>query len=107
MNASPFLRRVSLVLCFSALARIAFGQAPQIKGQFEPEVGQAGKDVVWVPTPQLLVERLLDLAKTASQDYVIGLGSGDGGAVITAPKPGAGARALEYNPDVVPPPMRS
>ena len=101
MNASPFLRRVSLVLCFSALARIAFGQAPQIKEQFEPEVGQAGKDVVWVPTPQILVEKMLDLAKTATQDYVIDLGSGDGRTVITASKRGARALGIEYNPDMV------
>src|SRR6266699_2867081 len=101
MNASQFLRRASLVLCFSALARIAFGQAPQIKEQFEPEVGQAGKDVVWVPTPQVLVEKMLDLAKIATQDYVIDLGSGDGRTVITASKRGARALGIEYNPDMV------
>ncbi len=45
---------------------------------FEPTVGQAGKDVVWVPTPQTLVEKMLDIAKVTPKDYLIDLGSGDG-----------------------------
>ncbi|MGH9348617.1 MAG: SAM-dependent methyltransferase, partial [Vicinamibacterales bacterium] len=48
----------------------------------EPEVGQEGKDVVWVPTPQAVVETMLDLAKVTPQDFVIDLGSGDGRTVI-------------------------
>jgi precorrin-6B methylase 2 len=68
---------------------------------FEPQVGQAGKDVVWVPTPQTLVDKMLDMAKTTSRDYVIDLGSGDGRTVITAAKRGARAMGIEYNPDMV------
>jgi hypothetical protein len=68
MNASQFRRWATLPLCFSALAAIAFGQAPQVKQQFEPQVGQAGKDVVWVPTPQQLVDKMLDLAKVTPVD---------------------------------------
>jgi SAM-dependent methyltransferase len=68
---------------------------------FEPTVGQAGKDVVWVPTPQALVEKMLDLAKVTPQDYVMDLGSGDGRTVITAAKRGATAQGIEYNPDMV------
>ena len=68
---------------------------------FEPQVGQAGKDVVWVPTPQVLVDKMLDLAKVTPQDFVMDLGSGDGRTVITAAKRGARALGIEYNPDMV------
>ena len=68
---------------------------------FEPQVGQEGKDVIWVPTPQALVDKMLDMAKVTSQDYVIDLGSGDGRTVITAAKRGAKALGIEYNPDMV------
>jgi SAM-dependent methyltransferase len=63
-------------------------------------VSQAGKDVVWVPTPQELVNKMLDMAKITPQDYVIDLGSGDGRIVITAAKRGARALGIEYNPDM-------
>jgi precorrin-6B methylase 2 len=68
---------------------------------FEPTVGQAGKDVVWVPTPQALVEKMLDLAKVTPQDFLMDLGSGDGRTVITAAKRGLRAQGIEYNPDMV------
>jgi precorrin-6B methylase 2 len=69
--------------------------------EFQPEVGQAGKDVVWVPTPQALVDKMLDMAKVTPKDYVIDLGSGDGRTVITAAKRGSKALGIEYNPDMV------
>ena len=68
---------------------------------FEPTSGQAGKDVVWVPTPQPTVEKMLDMAKITPQDYHMDLGSGDGRTVITAAKRGATAMGVEYNPDMV------
>ncbi len=68
---------------------------------FEPKVGQRGKDVVWVPTNQNLVDKMLDMAKVTADDYVIDLGSGDGRTVITAAKRGATAKGIEYNPDMV------
>jgi hypothetical protein len=68
---------------------------------FKPEVGQAGKDVVWVPSPEVTVQRMLDLAKVTPQDFVIDLGSGDGRNVIGAAKRGANALGVEYNPDMV------
>ena len=77
-------------------AQTATTQAP-----FEPKVGQAGKDVVWVPTPQALVDKMLDMAKVTPQDYLIDLGSGDGRTVITAAKRGVRALGIEYNPDMV------
>ena len=68
---------------------------------FEPVVGQAGKDVVWVPTPPELVEKMLDMAKVTPQDVVMDLGSGDGRNIIAAAKRGATAIGVEYNPEMV------
>lgn len=67
---------------------------------YEPQVGQPGKDVVWVPTPQSLVEAMLDIAKVTPKDYLIDLGSGDGRTVITAARRGIRAHGIEYNPDM-------
>src|SRR5882672_6754491 len=69
--------------------------------EYAPHVGQEGKDVIWVPTPQSLVERMLDMAKATPQDYDLDLGSGDGRTVITAAKRGIRALGIEYNPDMV------
>jgi hypothetical protein len=68
---------------------------------YEPQVGQGGKDVVWVPTPQALVDKMLEMAKVTPADFVIDLGSGDGRTVITAAKRGSRAMGIEYNPDMV------
>jgi SAM-dependent methyltransferase len=96
MNPSQFLRRTFLAaLCVSVLAVGVFAQ------EFQPTVGQPGKDVVWVPTPQELVDKMLDMAKAGPQDYVIDLGSGDGRTVITAAKRNVRALGIEYNPDMV------
>jgi SAM-dependent methyltransferase len=69
--------------------------------QLQPQVGQPGKDVVWVPTVPALVEKMLDMAHVAPQDVVIDLGSGDGRTVIAAAKRGARAMGIEYNADMV------
>jgi len=69
--------------------------------EFQPQVGQDGKDVIWVPSPQALVDKMLDMAKVTPKDYVIDLGSGDGRTVITAAKRGAKALGIEYNPEMV------
>jgi precorrin-6B methylase 2 len=87
-----------LVLAFTA-ATIPAQTQPQ--SEYKPEVGQPGKDVVWVPTAQELVDKMLDLAKLTPQDYLIDLGSGDGRTVITAAKRGVQAMGIEYNPDMV------
>jgi hypothetical protein len=101
MGASKFVRLSVIVVCGFVIAAGAFAQAPAAGGQFQPTVGQPGKDVVWVPTPQGLVDKMLDMAKATPQDYVIDLGSGDGRTVITAAKRGIRAMGVEYNPDMV------
>ena len=80
------LRRPLLTLSLVLVATSAFAQAQAQTKPFEPQSGQAGKDVVWVPTPQPLVDMMLDMAKVTPQDYVIDLGSGDGRLVIAAVK---------------------
>lgn len=84
-----------------AAANGATTQAPKPKTDYEPAVGQEGKDVVWVPTAQALVNKMLDMARMTPQDYVVDLGSGDGRTVITAAKRGATALGVEYNPKMV------
>lgn len=101
-----FVRRSLSLLCvclvvLAAAPRLAAQQAGQQAGQFQPQVGQAGKDVVWVPTPQELVDKMLDMAKLTPDDYLIDLGSGDGRTVITAARRGARAHGIEYNPEMV------
>ncbi|MSP96455.1 MAG: class I SAM-dependent methyltransferase [Betaproteobacteria bacterium] len=100
MHTAPFTRiarHAFLALSLSFTASVALAQS----SEFKPEVGQAGKDVVWVPTSQALVDKMLDMAKVTASDYVIDLGSGDGRTVITAAKRGARAHGIEYNPDMV------
>jgi len=90
-----------LALYLIFLGACSFAQAQTAKDEFLPHVGQEGKDVIWVPTPQALVDKMLDMAKVTPTDYVIDLGSGDGRTVITAAKRGARALGIEYNPDMV------
>jgi len=94
-----YARILSAVLLLS----LSYGLYAQNKSDqgFVPEVGQQGKDVVWVPTPQVLVDTMLSIAKVTSQDFVVDLGSGDGRTVISAAKRGAHAVGIEYNPDMV------
>jgi hypothetical protein len=98
MKTFSFSRKllVALALC-AAFASSANAQSKD----YQPEVGQAGKDVVWVPTPQALVDKMLEMAKVTPKDYVIDLGSGDGRTVITAAKHGSKALGIEYNPEMV------
>ena len=100
MNKAFFSHRLFLALALTLAFTAGFAQAQPAK-EFQPEVGQAGKDVVWVPTPQSLVDKMLEMAKVTPKDYVIDLGSGDGRTVITAAKRGSKALGIEYNPDMV------
>jgi SAM-dependent methyltransferase len=90
---------VLAIVLFAATA--TFAQSQPAAKEFTPQEGQAGKDVVWIPTRTTVVDKMLDLAKVTPQDYVIDLGSGDGRLVISAAKRGARALGIEYNPDMV------
>jgi len=88
-------------LILSLVAANGFAQTPAQPKPYEPQVGQGGKDVVWVPTPQALVEKMLDMAQVTADDIVMDLGSGDGRNIIAAARRGARAIGVEYNPDMV------
>src|SRR5687767_3531911 len=90
---TPFVRLVAVVLFAFTLPACA---------QFQPQVGQSGKDVIWVPTPDDVVERMLTMAQVTPNDFVWDLGAGDGKiAIMAARKFGARAIGVEYNPDMV------
>ncbi|MVW78282.1 SAM-dependent methyltransferase [Bordetella sp. 02P26C-1] len=92
----------AVVVSIFALQGSAWGQqAASATNKYQPTVGQAGKDVVWVPTPQALVDRMLDMAQLTPQDRLVDLGSGDGRTVITAAQRGIPSRGIEFNPDMV------
>jgi|SRR5690242_16228632 SAM-dependent methyltransferase len=102
MSATAVIRSSAFALLMGVNA-VALAQATKESSSstFTPQVGQEGKDVVWVPTPQALVNKMLDMAHVTAKDYVMDLGSGDGRTVITAAKRGAHATGIEYNPNMV------
>lgn len=95
-----FSRHVATAAFAGLLAFTASAVSAQTS-EYKPEVFQAGKDVVWVPTADELVGKMLDMAKVTKDDIVYDLGSGDGRTVITAAKRGARSYGIEYNPDLV------
>lgn len=99
MTVPPRVRLLLLAIVFAVAPLDA--QQTQAPVPFEPSVGQAGKDVVWVPTPPALVDAMLDLAKVTPADFLVDLGSGDGVTVITAAKRGVRALGIEYDPRMV------
>jgi len=101
MTAGWGIARRWLVLVLTCAT--ALGAHAQVTGaqEYTPAVGQPGKDVVWVPSPQTLVDKMLDMANVTPADFVMDLGSGDGRTVITAARRGARAMGVEYNPDMV------
>lgn len=98
MTASPLTRRSWLLLGFLTTASGLLAQTPT---DSTPRLGQPGKDVLWLPSPPVMVDRMLDMAKVTRQDLVIDLGSGDGRLVIAAAKRGARAVGVEYDPGLV------
>ncbi|NYT23659.1 methyltransferase domain-containing protein [Alcaligenaceae bacterium] len=101
----PYLRRTFTIaaVCLAALGSAActLSGSQMADGSYTPSVGQGGKDVVWVPTPQALVDHMLDMAELTPDDRLVDLGSGDGRLAITAAKRGATARGIEFNGDMV------
>jgi SAM-dependent methyltransferase len=89
------------LLAFAAVtAFVSQTTLAQTGKPYEPQVGQQGKDVIWVPTPDEIVERMLRMAQTTAADYVVDLGAGDGKiAIMAAKKFGAKSLGIEYNPE--------
>ena len=98
--AQPLL--VAAVVSLLALSATADGRTrAECERDYKPQIGQAGKDVIWVPTPDELVNRMLTMARVTPKDYVFDLGAGDGKIAIAAGKKfGATAVGIEYNPDM-------
>jgi SAM-dependent methyltransferase len=97
---------ISQVACAASGGRAAVSAAADAAAEcesvFRPQVGQTGKDVIWVPTPDELVDKMLTAAQVTPQDIVVDLGAGDGKIAIAAAKRfGATAKGIEYNPDMV------
>jgi len=91
-----------LRIAFALMAALAAAVVAAAQTQpYQPQLNQPGKDVQWVPTPPALVEKMLDMARVTSQDFVMDLGSGDGRNIIAAAKRGARALGVEYNEDMV------
>jgi hypothetical protein len=94
------------LIAAAAVLLLALGAADartraECERSYKPQVGQAGKDVIWVPTPDELVNKMLTMAKVTPKDYVVDLGAGDGKIAIAAGKKfGATATGIEYNPDM-------
>jgi hypothetical protein len=104
MQSSPWIRRVTAgAACIVAAVLIDDASArdrQDCERDFKPQVGQSGKDVVWVPTPDEQVQRMLHMAQVTPQDVVYDLGAGDGKIAIAAGKLGATAIGIEYNPEM-------
>ncbi|HEX2968839.1 MAG TPA: class I SAM-dependent methyltransferase [Bacteroidales bacterium] len=100
MKSSLSIGKSFLTFALCIITFSIYGQNNK-SSDYVPHVGQAGKDVIWVPTPDALVAKMLEIAKVTPQDYVIDLGSGDGRTVIAAAKLKAKATGVEYNPDMV------
>lgn len=98
---SKILRSKILLIFFLLVIVVGFSEQSVSEEEYIPQVGQAGKDVVWVPTPQVLADKMLEMAKVTPSDYVIDLGSGDGRIVIAAAKLGARAHGIEYDHEMV------
>jgi len=101
MKLTTLTLRSFTFLLLSSAALWVTAQSNNKAVEYKPQVGQEGKDVIWVPTPDELVNKMLEIAEVNSKDIVIDLGSGDGRTVIAAAKLGAKAYGIEFNPDMV------
>lgn len=100
LRASIRALLVTLVVLLGACATT--GDEDKLSPDYQPQIGQLGKDSVWVPTPNRLIERMLQMADTTERDFVIDLGSGDGRIpIIAARKFGARSLGVELDADLV------
>ena len=100
---APTARAVALALLSTLLAGGAAAQSADraaCERSYKPYSGQEGKDVVWVPTPDEVVQRMLQIVDVKPGDVVYDLGAGDGKIAIAAAKLGARSVGIEFNPDM-------
>ena len=92
-------KAVAWVGTWLMLGSISWAQTTVDPATYKPTLGQMGKDVMWLPTPNELVDNMLRMAQVNDQDLLYDLGAGDGVIAITAAKKhGARAVGIEYNP---------
>jgi hypothetical protein len=97
----PPKKRLLAVAALTGLFLLNGAHAQDDKKVYEPTIAQAGKDVIWVPTPNDLVVKMLETAKVNANDLVYDLGAGDGKIPIQAARQfGARAVGIEFNPDM-------
>jgi precorrin-6B methylase 2 len=94
-------RLAQIIVALLAAGTFASAQPATQQEPYEPTPGQSGKDVVWVPTPEAMVQHMLEHAGVTPQDFVMDLGSGDGRMIIAAARRGARGLGVEFNPDMV------
>ena len=106
LSASAVSIALSLSLLSPSIAQSASSDVTRNTGglgdeKYQPSVGQGGKDVIWVPTPDDLIKQMLETAKVTPQDLVFDLGAGDGKIAIAAARDfGATSVGIEYNPEM-------
>ena len=94
------LSRILLSALLISGMNFAYSTTPATPS-YTPVQGQAGKDVIWIPTPEGLIDKMLTAAKVTDKDKLFDLGAGDGIIAITAArKYGAQSVGIEYNPDM-------
>jgi hypothetical protein len=94
------LSRILLSALLISGMNLAYSTTPAAPA-YTPVQGQAGKDVIWIPTPEVLIDKMLTAAKVTDKDKLFDLGAGDGIIAITAArKYGAQAVGIEFNPDM-------
>jgi hypothetical protein len=95
------LSRFLLYVLLTSWLNLALASTTTPATEYKPQVGQEGKDVIWVPTPEGLIDKMLEAAKVSDKDTLFDLGAGDGIIAITAArKYGAKSVGIEYNPEM-------
>lgn len=93
--------RADCVTRLTFCAALFLAAVAQAQKEYVPEARQPGKDVIWLPSPNEVVDQMLRAAQLKPRDILIDLGSGDGRIVMAAARIGANALGIEYNPDLV------
>jgi len=102
LRLRPTLSAAASILSLAvAVAKAQPSARAECEATYPAAWGRAGKDVVWVPTSDAVVQAMLTMAKVTPQDVVVDLGAGDGRIAIAAAKSfGARSVGIEYDPDL-------